>query len=241
MRYGIIADIHGNFEALKATLEALSKEKIDKYFCLGDIVGYGANPKECIASIRELNPETVAGNHDWASVDLFNIDYFTPVARESILWTQNQLTSKDRQFLKALKLIHQEDDITLVHGTLERAGEFEYLLDLSLAGKSFSVLKTKLCFVGHTHRPLIFIQDGESYRVSPQQKLALKPKERYIINPGSVGQPRDGNPQSAYLVYDSQRHELEIKSTSYDIAKAQKKIIDAGLPRALAERLSFGK
>jgi len=241
MRYGIIADIHGNFQALEATLGTLSKEKIDKYLCLGDIVGYGASPEECIARIKELNPGIVAGNHDWASVGLFDISYFNPEARDTLLWTKKNLKDEDRQYLKELKLIHKQDDLTLVHGSVVRPEEFKYIRDVSSAERAFSLLETRICFVGHTHRPIVFIQKDKDCIVSSKEKLHIEPKQCYIVNAGSVGQPRDGNPKGRYVVYDTDKEELETKSVSYDIKTAQEKIIKAGLPRMLAERLRFGK
>ena len=241
MRLGILSDIHGNLEALDEVLSALAKERIDKYLCLGDIVGYGADPAECIAETKRLNPITIAGNHDWASVGLFGVSYFNPAAKEAVLWTEENLSAEDKQFLKSLKLLHQEDELTLVHGTLQEPEQFKYMLDLSSAQKTFALSKTRICFVGHTHQPGIFIQENDDCRVSSQQKLKLNPAQRYIVNAGSIGQPRDGNPQASYVVYDSEKEQLQIKRVDYDIKKAQGKIIKAGLPRILAERLAVGR
>ncbi len=240
MRWGIFSDIHANLEALQAVLTAFSKEHIDKYFCLGDIVGYGADPSACIVQIKKLNPVTIAGNHDWAAVNLFDTLYFNPHARAAVLWTAAVITEQDKQFLKALGLIYQEEELTLVHGSLHNPGQFEYILDIPSARETFKLLKTELCFVGHTHRAEIFIKKGEEYTVSLQAKIKLEAGRSYIINTGSVGQPRDGNPQASFVVYDSQKQELQIKRTPYDIDRAQQKIHQAGLPALLAERLATG-
>lgn len=241
MRWGIFADIHGNLEALNTVLTALGKECIDKYLCLGDIVGYGASPGECISEIKKINPVTIAGNHDWAAVNLFNTSYFNPHAKAAVLWTQQFLSYEDKQFLKRLELVYQKDELTLVHGSLDNPEQFEYIFDTSSARQTFELLHTGICFIGHTHTPVIFIKEGEDYGYSFQARLKLNIRQTYIVNAGSVGQPRDGNPQASYVVYDSERGELQIKRIAYDIQKAQKKIIQAGLPRNLAERLEIGR
>lgn len=241
MRWGIFSDIHGNLEALDEALSAFAKERIDKYLCLGDIVGYGADPGKCIAQIKRLNPVTIAGNHDWAAVNLFDTTYFNPHARAAVLWTSENINYEDKEFLKSLELIYQQDEITLVHGDLCNPEQFEYILDTFSAKKSFQLLKTKICFIGHSHAPGTFIKEGENCVFTFQTEIRLKAAQTYIVNAGSVGQPRDGNPQASYIIYDSEKGQLEIKRVDYDIKKAQDKIIKAGLPRILAERLSFGR
>jgi len=241
MRWGIFGDIHANLEALQAVLAALSKERIDKYLCLGDIVGYGASPDECIEEVKKLNPVTIAGNHDWGSAGTFDVSYFNAHAQAAILWTSKNITYENRQFLKSLDLIYQEDDITLVHGSLHSPERFEYILDISSAEETFQLLQTKVCFVGHTHQPIIFIKRGKHYSATSQTEIMLKSSQAYIVNVGSVGQPRDGNPQGSYVVYDSETNQLQIKRVAYDVQKAKDKIIKAGLPRILAERLVIGR
>ncbi|MBL7084872.1 MAG: metallophosphoesterase family protein [Candidatus Omnitrophica bacterium] len=241
MRYGVFSDIHGNLEAQEAVLAALAEERIDKYLCLGDIVGYGADPGECIAKIRRLNPVTIAGNHDWAAVELFDLTYFNPAAKEAVLWTADNITYEDKEFLKNLELVYQEDELTLVHGSLRSPEQFEYILDIFSATQTFQLLRTKICFIGHSHVPGAFIREGENYTFSFQTKIKPKASQVYIVNAGSVGQPRDGNPKGSYVVYDSESKELQIKRVSYDIRKAQVKIIKAGLPKILAERLALGR
>ncbi len=241
MRWGILSDIHANYESLTAVLVALKKERIDKYLCLGDIVGYGADPGACIAEIKRLNSLTIAGNHDWASVNLFDISHFNPTALRAVLWTRKQLAEGDRQFLKNLELIYQEDKATFVHGSLKDPEGFGYILEPSGAKETFKLLQTKICFIGHSHAPVTFAKEGENYTASFKAKLKLRASRTYIVNAGSVGQPRDGNPQAAYVVYDSETDEVQTKRVAYDIQKAQDKIIKAGLPRVLAERLSVGR
>jgi len=242
MRYGIFSDVHSNLEALDAVLKAYSQEKIDQYLCVGDVVGYAADPKACIDKVKAVAMLTVAGNHDWASIDLFSADYFNPVAKKAILWTKHNLDQGDRDFLKTLKLTFVNQDLTLVHATLDNPEYFYYMMDNLRAALTFGLLKTNLCFVGHSHIAGVFAQkeDGSiDYLEDPH--IAIKDKNKYIINAGSVGQPRDGDPRAAYCIYDSDKKEAWIKRASYDVAASAKKVIDAGLPKLLAERLSVGR
>ncbi len=241
MRWGIFCDIHANLEALDAVLAALTRERIDRYLCLGDIVGYGANPRECIAEIKRIDAPTIAGNHDWAAVGLFDIAYFNPAAKAAVLWTRQNLTYEDKEFLKSLDLVYQEDELTLVHGSLQNPGQFEYILDISSAARTFELLRTRVCSIWNSHAPVIFIKEGENYSFTFQTKVKLKASQMYIVNAGSVGQPRDENPQASFVVYDSESKEIEIKRVPYDVQKAKDKIIKAGLPKMLAERLVLGR
>lgn len=241
MRWGIFSDIHANLEAWVAVKACLNKERIDRYLCLGDIVGYGADPRKCIAEIKKLNPLTVAGNHDWASINLLDAAYFNPAAQEALTWTANHIAEQDKQFLKGLKLVHQEEELTLVHGSLHRPEQFKYVKDVASAKEAFRFLSTRICFVGHSHSPVIFIKKGENYRFTLEAKLEINDYSSYIVNVGSVGQPRDGDPRAAYVVYDSESQQLQIKRVRYDIKTTQKKIIKAGLPEILAKRLAVGR
>lgn len=242
MRYGIFSDVHANLEALEAVAKSLKAEQIDRYFCIGDLVGYGANPNECVDKVRSLAALSVAGNHDWASVNLFSMKYFNPEAADAILWTRQRLNPESTNFLEALKLIFLNEDFTLAHGTLDNPQEFNYLLDGFSAWETFQLLKTKVCFIGHTHIPLVFIKDkSDEVYIEKDDIINLAEDKTYIINAGSVGQPRDGNPQASYCIFDTQDKEVRIKRVSYDFKKARKKIIDAGLPKFLGDRLLSGK
>jgi len=161
MRYGIFGDIHSNLEALEAVIKAYQKEHIDKYLCAGDVVGYATNPKECIDKVKTLAMITVAGNHDWGSVDLFSADYFNPNAKEAISWTKRNLGEQDKYFLESLKLVYKNEDLTLVHGTLDNPQDFNYMTDGYIAEETFRVLETNICFVGHSHAAGIFIKDKD--------------------------------------------------------------------------------
>lgn len=242
MRYGIFSDVHSNLEALETVLEAYKKESIDKYLCIGDVVGYASNPKECIEKVKGIAEITVAGNHDWASVDLFPSDYFNPIARQAVVWTMHNLGVEDRYFLESLKLTYKNEDLTLVHGTLDNPRDFNYLTDGYLAEVTFELLENNICFVGHTHVPGTFIKDNDgSLRYSEDGSCTIKPENKYIVNVGSVGQPRDGNPKVAYCIYDTDEKEVQIKRRSYDIELARKKIVEAGLPQFLGDRLPSGR
>jgi diadenosine tetraphosphatase ApaH/serine/threonine PP2A family protein phosphatase len=240
LRYGIIADIHSNLEALDAVLSALEKRRIDAYLSTGDIVGYGADPVACIDKIRELGTRVVGGNHDWAAAGHLSLDYFNAYAREAIYWTQERLSPAHMQYLKDLTLKEVVDDITLVHGTLYEPENFDYLLTSYDAHLCFKLQETKLCLVGHSHVPITFVMDGTvSYLF--ETELDLSEVSKAIVNPGSVGQPRDDNPKASFAVYDTDTHVISIERVEYDIETATSKILHAGLPEILAERLWVGR
>lgn len=242
MRYGIFSDVHSNLEAFEAVIGAYRKEAIDKYLCVGDVVGYGADPQSCIERVKVLGALVVAGNHDWACIDLLSLDYFSPNAGSAILWTRANLRDNDRLFLRSLKLVYENQDLTLVHGALNNPREFAYMEDADAAEESFGLMRTRICFVGHTHVPASFIKDKNN-RIYYHRQISfyLNQDNKYIVNVGSVGQPRDRNPYAAYCIYDTDRKEIQIKRVSYDIETARKKIIDAGLLRSLGDRLVIGK
>lgn len=242
MRYGIFSDIHSNLEALEAVIHAYKKEGIDRYFCLGDVVGYAADPAECAEKVRILSSVTIAGNHDYACVGLFSLDYFNPLAKEAIIWTNRNITEKEYNFLAGLKLTFKNKEFTLAHGTLDRPEEFNYMTGDLAASSSFESLDNNLCFVGHTHIPGIFVRSHKGeIRYQSKAEAVIKEGNKYIINTGSVGQPRDGDPKAAYCVYDTKKKTVKVKRVSYDAQAARKKIVDHGLPASLGERLLIGR
>lgn len=240
MKYGLFSDIHGNLEALQAVLDALRKEGVDNYICLGDIVGYGANPRECLKLIKDLNSSTIAGNHDYAAVNLTDLDYFNSYAKEAVLWTQNQLEEVDRDFLAGLKLVHHFPSFTIVHATLRVPEEWNYILSTYEARQNFQLLTPSLLFVGHSHVPLVF-EGNANYRYYFREVVNLEEGKKYIINIGSVGQPRDGNPQASFALCDTESHTVQIRRVEYNVTGAMRKIVEAGLPKDLAWRLSRGE
>ncbi len=241
MRCCIFSDIHSNLEAFEAVISCCAKANIDRYFCAGDIVGYAASPKECIKIVQDLNGVIIAGNHDWASVGEFDIGYFNHNAKNAIIWTRDRLDVQEQYFLKSLKLTYECNEFTIVHGTLDNPNEFKYMLDARSARKTFDLMSGNLCFIAHTHIPGIFVQDKGSISYLETSNINISADSKYIINVGSVGQPRDRDSRAAYCIYDTDSNSIEIKRVAYDIRKAQVKIIDAGLPLFLATRLTLGR
>lgn len=241
MKYGIISDIHGNLPALEKVIEKLKSLGAERFACGGDIVGYGAEPSKCIEIIRSLNCVTIAGNHDWAVVNLINPELFNVYARAAVLWTQKQLKSHELDFLKNLPLRAFFDDFEISHGTVNDPENFDYIQSLEDAQLSFAEMQKPLCFLGHSHVPITFFEIGNSVSYSLETSITHEPKIRTIVNVGSVGQPRDENPRSSCALYNSITKEIQIHRVEYDIDSAAKAIIDAGLPKILASRLFEGK
>jgi predicted phosphodiesterase len=242
MTYAVISDIHGNLEALLSVVEYIEscKEKIGKIICLGDIVGYGADPGECIRITREISDVILAGNHDFAVCELTDIEDFNMYAKEAVLWSRDALSEDEIIFLKGLPLKHEEKTTVFVHSSLHRPESWKYLLSPYDTHIDFRLLEKDVLFVGHTHVPIIFEDNGKNVNTLNSSELSLNSRNKYIVNPGSIGQPRDGDPRASFAVYDSDRTYLEIVRINYDIKKAQKKILDAGLPEILATRLGYG-
>jgi predicted phosphodiesterase len=242
MMYAIISDIHGNLEALHSALRYIEsyQGKIDKVICLGDIVGYGADPGECIRVTRDLSDIILAGNHDFAVCEQTSIEDFNLYAKEAVLWSRDALNEKEINFLKSLPLKYEEKNIDFVHSSLHRPESWRYLINTSDTYIDFQLLEKKILFVGHTHVPVMFEDDGKKVKASSPSELSLNSSNKYIINPGSVGQPRDRDPRASFAIYDSDREYVEIARIEYDIQKAQRKILDAGLPEILATRLGYG-
>jgi putative phosphoesterase len=241
MRYGIFSDIHSNLEALQAVIKAYRKEKIDKYLCIGDVVGYGADPNECVEITREFAEVTVAGNHDWAALGLVSPELFNEEAKAAILWTRQQLGGASRDFLRTLKLVFEKDNFVLVHGSLNDPQNFNYLQNTGDCRATFQLMKSDICFVGHTHVPVVFVRDQQSrIHYEDISMIKIEPGSKYIINVGSVGQPRDSIPDAAYCIWDTEKREVEIKREHYNVFAARQKIIDKGLPDFLGNRLLTG-
>ncbi|PYJ87398.1 MAG: metallophosphoesterase [Verrucomicrobia bacterium] len=240
MKYAVIADIHANLEALRVVLEDAKKQNCTHYVCLGDVVGYNANPKECLDIIRDTGMPCVKGNHDEYCSSETNLEGFNPHAAEAIQWTRQQLTEEDRQWLKELKYIRLVASFQIVHATLDGPQRWGYVFDRLAAAASFTYQNTAVCFFGHTHVPVAFIRDSV-VRGGTYSKFKIEPGRKYFVNVGSVGQPRDGNPKAAYAIYDMDEGSVELRRLDYDISAAQAKIMAAGLPPRLAERLALGK
>lgn len=240
MRYAIFSDIHSNLEALEAVLHDAEEQKCTHYVCLGDVVGYNANPHECVTRIQELDCPIVKGNHDeQASLDESSRD-FNEMAEAAIEWTRDHLADADKNWLADLKLQRQVRDFTIVHATLDTPAQWGYVFNNLDAAASFTYQHTSVCFFGHTHMPMAFIRDDGVKRVRIEQ-LRIDLTKKYFVNVGSVGQPRDGDWRAAYCVYHLEQNLIEQRRVKYDLATAQKKIIQAQLPALLAERLAVGR
>ena len=240
-RYAIFSDVHSNIEALDAAL-ALTRAD-DKLLCLGDIVGYGPNPNECVAKIRDLSFATVLGNHDVAAIDNFGLAYFNPAAREAMKWTQRVINAESTAWLNSLGYEFRMPEFLLVHGAPKNY--LEYILDKAGAGHAFAATDAPLIFIGHTHIAEYYALeiDGSITHKHLQQggEVVLVPGVRYIVNVGSVGQPRDLNPRASFGLFDAETHTINIVRFDYAIAKVQEKIVSAHLPEALARRLLVGR
>jgi len=240
MKFAIFGDIHGNLEALQSVLADAQDQDCTHHICLGDIVGYGADPVACLEKVQELGCPTVKGNHDEGASNQSLLEDLNPLAQRALLWTREQLSQEQREWLADLKLIRQVRDFTIVHATLDSPGSWTYVTNRFDAMASFSYQFTQLCFYGHTHSPRIFERD-DTVRGARGMEVAIQRGTKYFINVGSVGQPRDGDWHAAYAIYDIAAQTVKIRRVDYDIETAQKKILDAGLPSLLAERLSLGR
>lgn len=241
MKYAVLSDIHGNLEALEAVLTDVAAWNPDAVFCLGDFVGYGPDPNACVARLRPVVAAAVAGNHDLAALGELDVSFFNPLAAAAIRWTQVQLSSETRAFLHGLPERIERDGFLAVHGSVRDPIE-EYIFDPATAEVSFHARAFRICAVGHTHVPAVFTKHNDGVRagvLTPETPLRIDPASRYIINAGSVGQPRDGDPRAAYLRLDDDAAHLV--RVEYAVERTQEKMLAAGLPPALAERLAYGR
>jgi predicted phosphodiesterase len=242
MRYAILADIHSNLEALTSALGALENKNIDEYICLGDVVGYGADPAECLDIVRQKCKVIVYGNHDYALWNDEILPNFKPAARESALWTRGEVDEAGKTFLQSLEIKISKENFLAVHSAPLFPSEWAYVIKTSDAEKNFNGFDEEICFLGHSHKPAVFTFNDENSSCKPvlEPVSFLSSRLRYIINPGSVGQPRDKDPRACFGVYDSAKREFEIIRVPYDTASAGRKIIKAGLPLEFAVRLESG-
>lgn len=242
MRYAILADIHSNLVAFKAVLHDLEKRGgFDKIWCLGDVVGYGPEPGACIELLKQLNYICIAGNHDRAIVGLIDILDFNEDAAQANQWTAEQLTEEQKEYLKSLPLKHIEGDFSMFHGS-PREPVWEYLLSTSLAKANLEYFDTPFCLVGHSHVPLVFKYTNDNINLNRLDDGTTIPigEHRLIINPGSVGQPRNFDPRASYALYDSDAEIIYHHRVAYDVEATKEKMREANLPEFLIERLSHG-
>jgi len=232
MKYAIISDIHSNLEALMKAIALIGQHQVDEVVCLGDIVGYGANPNECVDLVKKHCSIVLMGNHDAAAVRPHTAQDFNPLARRAIEWTYATLTLEHRDYLQSLPYTASKDDLLFVHASPQSPEQFNYIFTQEEADHAFQFFTEKICFIGHTHIPAIF---SRSVRVKE-----LNPNNRYIINVGSVGQPRDGNPMLSFGIFDTAFWSFELIRDVYDIETASIKIAQQGLPEELGIRILYG-
>jgi predicted phosphodiesterase len=229
MKYAIFGDIHANLEAFLAVLEDARGQQCTHYACVGDIVGYNANPKECLDIIRDMGMPCVKGNHDEYSSADDALENINPRAASAIHWTRRQLSEPDKDWLRALKYTRLVANFSIVHATLDAPHRWGYVFDKLAAAASFSYQNTTVCFFGHTHMPTAFIREDVIRGVAYAQ-LKVEPGCRYFLNVGSVGEPRDGNPLAAYVTYDVTQGLIELRRVPFDVVRTQSKVQAAGLP-----------
>lgn len=242
MRTLIVSDVHSNLEALDAVIaDAGQRGGFDGVWCLGDVVGYGPEPSECLRRLRGFDLAAVAGNHDYAAAGVIDASDFNGSAYAAIRWTAQQLDADDRRFLAGLPTVSIQPPFTLAHGSL-RAPIAEYLLHPAQALATFELLTTPYCLVGHSHRPFVCRETAPAPLFLPFPGNGREPLDggRRIINPGSVGQPRDRDTRASYAVFDSDGPAVEHYRAAYDIAATQSKMRRARLPQYLVERLAYG-
>jgi diadenosine tetraphosphatase ApaH/serine/threonine PP2A family protein phosphatase len=242
VRYLIISDIHANLAALETVLE--DAPDFDELWCLGDLVGYGPKPNECIERVRGFSHTSLAGNHDWAALGKLDLSSFNAVARAANEWTQQQLTPSSRTYLNGLHPSLQRGDFALAHAS-PREPIWEYIMDTSTAYQNFEHFSTPFCLVGHTHVPVLFELDEDRHRcealLPPLPEPVRLGERRAIINPGSVGQPRDGDPRASYALLDTDEMSWTFHRVSYPIGITQERMRARGLPQRLIDRLGIGR
>jgi predicted phosphodiesterase len=240
MRLAVLSDIHANLAALDAVREDLPT--VDETWVLGDIVGYGPQPNEVIRALQELGARCVMGNHDGAAIGTVDVSWFNPEAATAIEWTATVVDENARAYLASLPEVRRDGELTAVHGS-PRDPTWEYVTGPQVAAANLRAFDTRLCLHGHTHVPVIFRAEEERIDVvpaTPDEPIRLN-AGRALVNPGSVGQPRDGNPAASYLVLDTDAGTAEFRRVRYDVPRTQELMREVGLPVRLVERLSYGR
>jgi predicted phosphodiesterase len=242
MRYALVSDIHSNIEAFDAVLMDIKGVGVDRILFLGDIIGYGPNPNECIERLLEVADISLGGNHDWAVIGKTPDDYFNPYAKEAVEWTRKQLKDQHKDFLLRTKAADVVDGFQIAHSSPMNPEEWRYILSYHDASENYPFLDANLCFIGHSHQPVVIEfntqDDVEASRVEFKE---LDKDRKAIVNIGSVGQPRDSNIKSCWVLFDSDLYSVEYRRVSYDVEAVQKKMEAIGLPRYLIDRLGLGR
>ncbi len=240
MRIALLGDIHANLEALEAVLEDASLQSVTDFVCMGDIVGYNADPAACLEIIKSMDCPTVKGNHDNDAAGNHSLETMNPVAAQALEWTRKQLNEEQRRWLTRLRMVRQVADFTVVHSTLDQPANWNYVTNRFDAMANFSYQFTQICFHGHTHVPRVYVKTDRVAEVLADS-IAIEDGMKYFINVGSVGQPRDGDWRACYAIFDTERRLLVFRRVEYEITKTQDKILAAGLPAMLAERIQEGR
>ena len=240
-RVAVISDIHGNQQALEAVLAAIDEMQIQTIYCLGDVVGYGACPNECVEHLRFRRIPTLAGNHDHAALEMTDTQYFNNIAKTAVLWTRERLSEENAAWLRERPYTDALDErIFFVHASPRQPEQWGYVLTYGEARQCFESFTQQLCVIGHSHQPAIVEQDGEQLNSPVGATLTMRPDCRYLVNVGSVGQPRDRNPQACFVTVALDMSFVHYHRVAYDIEGAQKAILDGGLPPELAARIAEG-
>lgn len=243
MRYAIISDIHGNLPALNVVLQQIDDMQCEQIICLGDIVGYGPFPNECCDLIQERADKVIVGNHDHAAIGQTDISYFNTYARRAIEWTSTMLSEKNKTYLSELPAKVDIENACCVHSTPDEPLEWHYIMSSRDAAVSFHFFEQQMCFIGHSHVPIIAKKD-ENQQIDVSLlvgSVEWSENDKCIINAGSVGQPRDGNPDACLGIYESSHNRFTLERVEYNISATQQKMREYGLPGFLISRLSWGK
>lgn len=242
MKLGIFSDVHGNLEALEAVLGFLRSEGVSTFVCCGDIVGYGADPAACVHRVAALRGPVVAGNHDWGVLGRVPIQDFNSAAARALEWTKGRLADEELVYLDSLPLAEQFEPFYMVHSSPSAPEQWEYVFMLSDAREELRYFSTSICLIGHSHYPFMVEQvDGAEAVLVRSERVEIRRDAKYLVNVGSVGQPRDGDPRATCVMYDTNSRSMSLHRLDYDRATAQRKILTAGLPAFLAERLAGGR
>jgi len=240
MRLAVLSDIHANLAALEAVRDDMPE--VDEVWVLGDIVGYGPQPNEVIAALQEMGARSVMGNHDGAAIGTVDVGWFNPDAARAIGWTSEVIDENARAYLATLPEVRRDGDLTAVHGS-PRDPTWEYITGSDVAEANLAAFDTRICLHGHTHVPIVFRADEGTVEVvdaTPDAPVTIR-GGRLLVNPGSVGQPRDGNPASSYLVIDTEAESAQFHRVTYAIDRTQRLMRDVDLPPRLVERLRYGR
>ncbi len=242
MKLALISDVHGNLQALQSVLEDIGRIEHDRLLFLGDAVGYGANPNEVVRLIATECDVCIMGNHDACALGLTQIDYFNSYAKQALEFTMSILDSESVRLISEYQTVGEMDEMLFTHATPSRPTDWNYCISAVQAAREFERFSTQACFIGHSHFPMVFSRNGsDTVGLLPPSDVTLKPDHKYLINVGSVGQPRDGDPRSCYVHFDTVTRELTYRRVSYDIESAQKAMTEKGLPDYLVKRLARGK